>query len=238
MLNKKIFSILLVCLSIFNLFAQAQTNPKKLITAVNAKFSKVKDYKAETHLHFEIPNVRMKDIDAKIAYKQPNKFKMKAKGVFFLPKQNPLQAVMTALGDTSAYQAVLSGTEVVAGQQCVIVSIIPLKDMNDLVLGKFWISEKQILVYKSELTTKNNGTVITENTFGNQAAYALPSAIKITMDVNKFKIPKMLALDINKKRKVENPADANKKEVANIFLTMKNYQINGVVTEADFVDEK
>jgi hypothetical protein len=231
---KTLFLILLTTCSFHAAFSQL--NPKKTISIINQKFGKISDYTADIAMKFEIPNVKMGNINAKIYYKQPNKFKMKAKGIFFLPKQNPMQNIMTMLKDTANFQAIASGKEIVNGVPCSIINILPIKDMGDLVLGKFWIDNAKILIMKSEITTKNNGTVITENKFGSNAMYALPDEIKIIMDVNKFKIPKMLALDINRKRKVdENPTE--KKATSNIILVFSNYLINQKLSDASFVEE-
>ncbi len=230
MLNKKItLSIILIAFT--SMVAVAQ-NPKKTIAVINAKFAKLQSYKADVGIKFDIPNVKMSNVDAKVFYKKPNKFKIKAPGLFFLPKQNPMQDVMNMLSDTTAYTAISTGKEIVNGKNCSIINIIPIKNMGDLILGKLWIDDGAALVMKSEITTKNNGTIQAENTFGTNAAYALPDAIKISMEVTKFKIPKMLAMDINKKKKQD--ANTNAKEKAFLYLTFKNYAINKTVEDSNF----
>jgi hypothetical protein len=227
--------IITICCSFLFTVSYSQNNPKKMISIINQKFGKISDYTADIAMKFEIPNVKMGNINARILFKQPNKFKMKAKGIFFLPKQNPMQNIMTMLKDTANFQAISSGKEIINGITCSIINIIPIKDMGDLVLGKFWIDDTKILIMKSEITTKNNGTVITENKFGANAMYALPDEIKIIMDVNKFKIPKMLALDINKKKKVDTNPEG-KKEAASILLKFTNYSINQKLPDTSFVE--
>jgi hypothetical protein len=212
----------------------AGINPKKLISQINAKFNKVSDYKASAKLQFDIPNVKMSNMGATVLYKKPGKFKIKAPGILFLPKQNPLNETMQIIADTSAYQAISMGTEIVNGKTCQIINILPIKQIGELVLGKFWIDEKGILIVKSEITTKNNGTIITENSFGTNAAYALPDQIKVTMEVSKFKIPKMLAMDINKKKKKD--ANPNAKEKAVIIMNFSNYVINKSIPDAEFIN--
>ena len=231
---KNYFLLLLCCIPFIG--KSQSVDPKKSINKINEKFSKVADYKADVAMQFGIPNVKISNINATVLYKNPNKFKMKAKGLYFLPKQNPMQNVMNTLKDTANYQAIYSGKALVNGTNCIIVNIIPIKPMGDLVLGKFWIDDVKNLIVKSEITTKNNGTVATENKFGANAIYALPDEIKINMDVNKFKIPKMLALDINKKKKLDaNPN--NKKESASITLHFTNYIINQKIEDREFTTD-
>jgi outer membrane lipoprotein-sorting protein len=221
---KKIFTLLLAV--ILYSITQAQTpNAKKLIAQINQKFQTVSDYSSDVQINFDIPSVKMSNIKAKVYYKKPNKFRIKAPGVLFLPKQNPMQQIQTMLNDTSAYTAIISGQEKVGSANCYIVNIIPIKPMNDLVLGKFWVDVNKVLILKSEVTTKNNGTLITLNTFGAQSNKALPDKMEIVMDVNKFKIPKMMALDINKK-KAKGADKPNERETARIIITFLNYKIN------------
>jgi hypothetical protein len=234
MLNKKLLFILAIIFSI-NLNIKAQDNPRKIIAIVNQKFAKVKDYTADGNCHFDIPSVKLGDIKVNVLYKSPNKFKMKAKGIFFMPKQNPTQNIAKILADTGSYTAVYINTEIVNGVSCKIVSVLPTNS-GDFVLGKFWIDAVQGLVMKSEITTKNAGTIVTESKYNSQKNYALPDAITIFMDVNKFKIPKIMALDLNKSKK-EITDDPKKKQASKITITFSNYKINGNLEDKAFITE-
>jgi hypothetical protein len=226
---------LIICLlSIANL-SFAQTNAKKTIQAINKKFLLVNSYEADVDMLFNIPSVKMTNLQAKFYYKRPDKFKMKSKGVFFLPKQNPIQNISKLLLDTLSYTAVQTGEENINGVLCKIINVIPTKSMGDFIMGKFWIAESAALIYKSEITTKNGGTLNTQNTFGKYANLGLPDAIEIIMDVNKFKIPKLMAMDINRKK--NKAAEGIKKETANIKLVFKNYKINSTIDDNVFIQK-
>jgi hypothetical protein len=224
--------ILLSIALVYTLNINAQ-NPKKIIQSVNARFSKVQSYSSKGLLKFNIPSVKISSLPVKIYYKKPDKFRMVSTGLFFMPKQNPTQNMMKVLADTNAYTAVYMGKEIVAGKPCHIINILPVKDMGEFIVGKFWINDAEGLVYKSEITSKNAGTIITQSKFGAMATYALPDEIELTMDVNKFKIPKMLALDINKK-KVSEPVDPNKKVASKITIVFSDYKVNTTVDDAVF----
>jgi hypothetical protein len=229
---KKLFlNIVIICVAITTI--KAQDNPRKIIGGVNAKFAKVKTYTADGKCHFEIPSVKLGDIGVTVLYKAPNKFKMRAKGIFFMPKQNPTQNIAKILADTAGYNAVSMGAESVNGIACKIVNVLPLKS-SDFILGKFWIDAANSLVIKSEITTKNAGTLVTESKYGKYASYGLPDLITIFMDVNKFKIPKLMALDINKTKKIETPENANAKQQSKISITFLNYKINDNIVDEEF----
>jgi outer membrane lipoprotein-sorting protein len=231
---KKLLILLAVCFAITYVNAQAPS-AKKLIYQINAKFKSVQDYTSDVDVKFDIPSVKMTNIKAKVFYKRPNKFRMKAKGVLFLPKQNPMQQIQVLLNDTSSYTALISGQENIKGVNCYIVNVIPSKSGGDLVLGKFWIDASKNLISKSEITSKNGGTIITLSTYGLQIARGLPDNMEIIMDINKFKIPKIMAMDINKKKKKD--AEKSEREVAKIFITFMNYKINSAFSDAVFSEE-
>jgi outer membrane lipoprotein-sorting protein len=236
MLNKLIKpSLLFVVFIAASNLTFAQPNAKTLISGINSKFAKVTDYSASVQMLFNIPSIKLSNISGNVFYKKPNKFRLKAKGLFFMPKQNPLQDINKLLLDTNSYTAITNGRELQNGAMCTIVNIIPKKSIGDLVMGKFWIDEKKVLILKSEITTKANGTLTTLSKYGNLASYALPDEITLVMDVNKFKIPKMLAMDINKKKKTD--GTLAKTEAANIKLVFANYKVNGALSDTVFVGE-
>ena len=215
----------------------AQSDAHKLIQQLNKKFFLLQDYTADIQMHFDIPGVKMNNMKGKVFFKKPNKFRIKAKGIFFLPKQNPLQNVSNMFLDTSAYTSIISGYETINKQQCAILNMIPLNNNNELILGKFWIDISNPLIYKSQITTKNNGTIETENTFGDLVQFALPSQVVINIEMNKMKVPKMMAMDLkkNNKKKEDN---VNKKEKGTITLVFNNYKINTKINDQVFTEKE
>ncbi|MBL7753929.1 MAG: hypothetical protein JNM44_05585 [Chitinophagaceae bacterium] len=227
-----ILSIFLVSLNTINKTALAGDDPRELIRALNLRMQQIKDYQAKVHMQFRIPGVKMKDMNGKVYFKQPDKFRIKAKGIFFLPKQNPMQQVGSLLQDTASYTTVISGYEVIEGKKCAIVNIIPIKNDQELILGKFWIDVINPLIYKSQITTRNNGTLETQNTYGNYLKFGLPDQILIKVEVNKIKVPKMMAVDLNKKSSPDKAVDG--KEPGWIQLTFSSYQMNTRFPDSEF----
>ena len=174
-------------------------------------------------------------MNGKVYFKQPNKFKIKAKGIFFMPKQNPMQNINAMLSDTAAYTTVISGYEEVEGRKCAIINIIPLKEANELILGKFWVDVLEPLIRKSQITTKNNGTVESYNQYGGYASYLLPDKIVVKVEVNKIKVPKMMSVDLNKKSKEKNIGNA--KEIGTIEMNFTNFKINTKLSDEVFLDK-
>lgn len=229
---KKLISVFLVLLS-FSAFAG--DDPKLLIRELNRKFNQVNDYKADVFMKFAIPGVKMNNMKGKVVFKRPNKFRIKAKGIFFLPKQNPMQNVSSMLMDTTSYTTIISGYEILEGKNCAIVNIIPLKAQDELILGKFWIDTKNPLVYKSQITTKNNGTIETQSYYSKNMNFALPDRIVVKVEINKVKVPKMMSVDLNKKSKPKTDA-LQSKETGTIELLFTDYVINQKIDDKEFIE--
>jgi hypothetical protein len=187
-------------------------------------------------MKFDIPGVKMNSMNGKVFFRKPNRFRIRTKGIFFLPKQNPMQNISNMFLDTSAYTTVISGYEMVDNRKCAIINMIPLKNETDLILGKFWVDEANPLIIKSQITTKNNGTIETQNYFGDMIQYALPSKIVIHIEINKMKMPKMMAMDL--KKKSADKSKLNLKEKGSIELNFSGYKINTKFPDTVFTEKE
>lgn len=228
---KKLLVLLCCLLTVPVLYAQ---DAQSIIAGVNRKFAQVNDYTADAHMTFDIPGVRIRNLDGKAYYKRPDKFRIRAKGIFFLPKHNMGQQLNTLLIDTRAYTAVLSGNEAQNGITCAVISVIPVKSDGELVIARLWIDATRSLILRSQITTRNNGTVETFNTFGANAGMALPSSIKVQVETGKFKVPKMFAADINKG---SSASQAPPRKYGTIQIDMHHYKINTRLKDAVFTEK-
>jgi hypothetical protein len=113
--------------------------------------------------------------------------------------------------------------------------MIPLNNENELILGKFWVDVSNPLVIKSQITTKNNGTIETQNYFDEMVQYALPSKIVINIETNKMKMPKMMAMDL--KKKSSDKSKLNMKEKGTIELNFSNFKINTKFPDQVFTEK-
>ncbi len=230
---KKIF-FLLCCL--FTLQASADDESKRLIRELNKKFFQLNDYSADIFMKFDIPGVKMNSMKGKVFFKKPNKFRIKTKGIFFLPKQNPMQQVNSMFLDTTAYTTVISGYETIDNRQCAIINMIPMKNDQELILGKFWVDISNPLIVRSQITTRNNGTIATRNVFGDMVQYALPSKVVIEVEMSKMKVPKMMAMDL--KKKSTDKSKGNEKEKGSIELSFSGFKINTKLPDQVFTEKE
>jgi hypothetical protein len=224
-----------IALFLLSISASAQS-PKQILAKVNQKFAKVNDYSANIHLQFDLPSVNMQPIDGKVFFKKPAKFRIRTKGIIFLPKQNPYYSLSTLI-DTNSYTAINTGEEKIGNTVAVIIQVLSNGGDNDLILGKFWIDKVNNVVLKSQLTTKSSGTIQLESSYGvnSSIAYALPDKMTVTVDMAKFKVPKMISADIN--AKTNHAANANPKGTGVIILSYSGYAINQKLPDSVFVEE-
>jgi hypothetical protein len=214
--------------------AQAETEKQMLYKAFK-KMDAVQDYQADIVMDFAIPGLNLQQLSGKVYYKKPDKFRIKTKGIFFLPKQN-LYYGLEIISDTLKYTAINGGTELVNGVSCTVITVVPNVE-SDLLVGKFWVRADKSLIQKSQLTTKSNGTITIENTFGASAGSALPDRMQLTVDVQKFKVPKMVSMEINSKAKA-NPNAGKNKNTGTIVLRFSQYKINQKLKDEVFTDKE
>lgn len=222
--------ILLIAVFALRISVSGQT-PNQIINAVNQRFNKVNDYTADVQVKCEIPAIKIDAINARVVYRKPDKFKIKSTGILILPRQNA-NFFFTTLADTTQYTAVKTGEETIGAVKAHVINVIPNKDTSDLILGKFWIDADRGLVLKSQLTSKSQGTIFIENSYSSMSQYALPDRMLFTIETQKFKLPKAVAMDINSspaKKQVQ--ADDGK---GRITLSFSNYVINKGVSSEQF----
>jgi outer membrane lipoprotein-sorting protein len=230
-LKTKLLSLLLFICLFPTIYAQS-TTANQLLNKVYSKIQQAKDYTVNANVTVDLPFIRMLPIDAKIYFKQKDKFKVASKSIAIVPRQG-FDQLTKMLNDTTSFTSLLQANEKINTTDVSVVNIIPLSDTSDLILGKLWIDYKNNLVLKSQLTTKTNGTIVTEYFYTSQINYGLPDKMVFTVDVKKFKIPKGVAADINNSQTAKED-DGKKEKKGKIIIVLSNYQINKGIKDEVF----
>lgn len=212
--------------------AQAQT-PNQILNKSWQQFSRIKSFKSEVNIYFNLPSVSIEDMSGKAFYKAPSKFRIRLKGIAFLPKDNPFN-VYTLIRDSSQYASVLNGSEKIGNELCKIVSVIPNGE-SDIIMAKLWMGTTSNCPLKMQITSRENGVILIENTYGRYVKNALPDKMRFTVDMNKFKVPKALAADINNTPK--KTAGGAAKSKGTIEFVFANYTLNAAVEDSVFTEE-
>ncbi len=228
-MSKKYCVLLLLLFALTpSVFAQEES-ANSILNNVYLKIQKANDYSANAHIKVDLPFLKMLPINAKVYFKKKDKFKVDSKSIAILPRQN-FDQLTKMLADPTTFTAMVQAKDVVQNIPVTIVSIIPLADTSDLILGRLWIDTHNHLVYKAQLTTKTNGTILTEYFYSTQSAFGLPDKIIFTVDIKKFKLPKSVTIDINNSK----PKEETKEKQGKIIVVMSDYLVNKGVSDDIF----
>ena len=207
---------------------QAQ-DAKAIVRQTFKNFAPVLDYSCKASFNFDIPGLNIDHIDGTIFYKRPNKFRVRSNGIIFLPKQNPNQ-ILNIIADTLTFLPVWIGKQTVNNTNCDIIQLVPLKDI-DIVAAKLYIDAKGY-VQQAQITSKENGPANVINTFDASSKYAMPAKSVISFDMKKFKVPKMVAVDINSKSSTVKKDTG--KTTGSVSIVFSAYQFNQKIADSVF----
>lgn len=225
--------IVVALLMVPGLFSGTQQDVKTLLKQVKDKYDKVNDYTADGKLKTNVLFIKAPVATVKVYYKKPDKLKIKnEKGVSFIPKGSVNINLNNVLG-LNNYEAIDGGTEKISGTDCRVVKIFPLSDDENISRATLYIDEKQQLILKSVVTTRENGTYELVMSYKNYIAYGLPDKAELTFNTKEYKLPKGISIDYdNGTDKEKNDKLKNKKGKVEIIYS--SYTINKGVSDDVF----
>lgn len=224
--------LLFLLATLFSAQTMAQ-DANAILETVRNQFNTINDLKCDVEMKFDIPGVAIDRISGKMIYKKPDKFRVRTKGLIFLPKQNPFSQ-LEILSDESSYMAVAAGKETVDGISCNVINVIP-KNSDDLVLMKLLVGEKDGRIHRSELTLKREGTVMYTNTYASAEEF-IPRTMEFEADFKRFKMPKAISGDFNSKP-VREEEGQSKYETGRVLMTISNLELNKKISDDEFNEE-
>lgn len=222
-----ILSLLLVSFS-----GNAQ-DANAILEKVRSQFETINDLKCDVEMKFDIPGVAIERISGKMIYKKPDKFRVKTKGLIFLPKQNPFSQ-LEILSNPSEYMAFLAGNTTVNGIACTIINVVP-NNGGELVLMKLMVGQKDNRIHLSELTLKREGTVKYTNSYASSEQF-LPTTMEFEADFKRFKMPKAISGDFSS-TPVREEEGQSKYETGRVLMTISNLELNRKIDDAEFEDK-
>lgn len=219
-------------LSFFSV-ATVMAQEEALLKKVRAKLEKVSDYQAEGKMKLDVSFINAPTSKVMVYYKKPNRLKVKkAGGISILPKGGmSVNANSLLMGQN--YQTVPGGASIVDGKPTTIVKLIPTDENSDVVLSVLHIDEKEALIRKATVTTKESGTYEVLMNYGAYTAWGLPDKVVFTFNTKDYKLPKGITFEYEKggEKKVQDKAKTKKGKVE---ITYTSYSINKGVDEKNF----
>jgi outer membrane lipoprotein-sorting protein len=233
--------ILIVLLLLASGIVRAQTSsPEQLYQKLRDRVFAVKDYRADVIMNIQVSFMKIPQLRGKLYFKSPDKLKLVREGGLSILPQRTVNMSLAGLLPEGAVTVIDGGRETLNGAPVRVLKVVPEQDGGDIVLTKLWVDESQLLIHRSEATTRDNGTYLMDLKFGKYATYALPDEIQLRMDVKDYKMPKGVTMDYEGEAvaKPEAAAGKGKRKKGVIRIRYDQYQINTGIDDAFFRDKK
>ncbi len=215
---------------ICHLSASAQ-DANTLIKKVKAKLDKVNDYIAEGRMKTDVAFIKAPAGKVKVYFKKPNQFKLKRNGgISILPKGGVSVNMSSVLSDNN-YTAIPSGESTIEGVKVKVVKLLPSDENGDVVLTTLFIDEANLLIRKSNTTTRENGTFEMQMSYGKYAQYSLPDKVVFAFNTKDYKLPKGVTLEFDTE---DAPKQTVKNKKGRVEINYFSYVINKGVSDGEF----
>ncbi len=212
--------------------AKAQ-DVKELLQKVKSKYDVVNDYTATGKMKTNVVFIKAPVATVKVYYKKPGKLKIKnEKGVSFVPKGAVNVNMNNVLGLTN-YEAIDGGSAKIGNTGCKIVKVFPLSDDEDITRATLYVDEKLMVILKSVISTKENGTYEMVMSYKKYVSYGLPDKVELSFNTKDYKLPKGITVDYDNGTS-ENDTDKMKSKKGKVEITYSEYQINKGVPDSFF----
>jgi len=203
-----------------------------LIKKVKAKLSSVHDYQANGTMKTDVSFMKIPESKVVIYYKNPDKFRIKKDdGIAIVPKGG--SNINLGALFVNSYTAVPAGNTSFQNTAVSIVKLLPLDEKSDIVIATLYIDEKQSLIRKAIMTTRNSGTYEMEMEYGKFANWGLPDKVSFLFNTKDYKLPKGLAFDYDTGEQPK-PASTDKEQKGKLEITYSNYVVNKGIADNVF----
>jgi len=222
-------AIVVACMGAMLVFTAPESRAQDadgLIKKVKEKLSLVNDYQAEGVMKTDVSFMKVPESKVTIFYKKPDKFRIKKQnGISIVPKGGGA-INLAALFEGNNYTAVPAGKGDVNGSPVTIVKLLPLDEKSDVVISTLYIEEKEALIKKAVITTRENGTYDMEMQYGKYTSRGLPDKITFLFATKDYKLPKGLAFDYDAGEPQPKPNTAAGNQKGKIEISYTSYVIN------------
>lgn len=172
----------------------AQAGPDALFEAIRSKLNAVRDYVADVQMKIDVTYMKVPQLGGILYYKAPGKLKLERKGGISILPKNGISLSLDQMMPTGDVTVIESGREQIGTVNTRILKVIPQGE-SSLILTKVWVDEKRQLALRTETTTRDQGTVLAEFSYGKYEAQGLPDRVVFVMDVKEYKLPKGVTMD-------------------------------------------
>jgi len=188
----------------------------RILDSVEKKYSALKDYTADIHVHFDIEGFKAPDMQAKLYCKPPDKMKIESKRIFFLPKEggtfNPF------MFNREDYDAKFIESLTYEGRNAAKLKLTSRKrkrNSQDFILT---IETDRSLIREMDVSTLEGKEVKGKIEYGHFSDFDLPTRIELQLDFS-----------FNESMEVKDfgpSAQPAKRVTGRVEITYSNYKVN------------
>jgi len=221
--------VALVVVISFVVTARSQTAVYTL-QQIRGKLEKVNDYEAWGKMTTNVAFIKAPAADVRVYYKKPNMVRItNPAGISFIPKGSVNISLSNVFANLDSYDIIDAGYDS-AGLR--IIKLLPRNDTADIVLSSLYINERSMLIERSKMTTRENGTYELKMSYGRYSQYGLPDKIVFSFSTKDYKLPKGITLEYDDGSEKSSESLKNKKGI--VEITYSGYKINGGVDDKIF----
>lgn len=167
-----------------------------------------------------------------IYYKKPNQFKVKKNGGISILPKGGVSVNVGSLLENNNYDVVPGKDTKLNGVDTKVVKLLPRDENSDVVLTTLYIEEKNLVIRKATVTTRESGTYEIELSYGKYIEWGLPDKVIFSFNTKDYKLPKGITFEYEKGDKKKEEALKNKKGKVEIMYSA--YSINKGIDDKIF----
>lgn len=226
--------MLLLLVAPFFLFAQKD---EELVKKVKSKLNQVNSYEANGIIKIDVSFIKAPNSPVRVYYKKPDKFTVKKEGGISILPKGGFSTNLNSLFMTDGYTIVPAGETNLQGSKVKIIKLLPPDESSNIVVATLYIDEKELLIKKSVITTKESGTYEMIMLYGKYSTLGLPDKIDFIFSVKDYKLPKGVTIEYESGEKKSSAARPGNQK-GKIEITYSNYVINKEIVDSVFENNK
>lgn len=210
-------------------------NETDLVNKVKERLDKVNDYQAKGKMKIDVSFLDVPASEVTIYFKKPDKFRVKKKGGISILPKGGISINLSTILSSGNYDVVPAKDAMVRGISTRVVKLLPTDENSNVILTTLYIEEKNLVIRKAAVSTRENGTYEIDLEYGKFIQWGLPDKVIFSFNTKDFKLPKGITFEYEKggSKKPEN--DKNKKGVVEIIYS--SYTINKGISDSVFNED-
>lgn len=227
MTMRKIFLYILIFTQIT--FGQTK-NADKILEKVKANFDLIQDYTVDVIGKVDFPDAVIPEVQARIYFKKPDKFKVESESFLILPKQAiRFGPEILFIKD---FTGILSGEVEIENVKHFIVKVIPTNPDDEEVVT-LWINSSNYTIRRISAVSSRAGKI--EASLNYQLVdgkYWLPERMRMNFEIKNLRL--MRQRKFNKDLKIVDDSP----KVGSISLIYSNFKVNKGIDDKVFEEKK